>query len=69
MKKGYHIYWDSKLIEIKNSDIWSNGSFPDIQEAIKYIEDWLGISIPENWDGSLFEYGFDSRIEICFKDE
>lgn len=69
MNKGYRIYWDGSLIEIKNSNIWSNGSFPNFQEAVKYIEDWLGISIPENWNGTLFEYGFHSTIEIRFQEE
>jgi len=37
---------------------WSNNEFDSFEEAVKYVESWLGDynNLPTNWDGSKLEY-------------
>lgn len=47
---------------------WDRHSFNSFEEALAYTKKWLGdyaVTIPENWDGSSYDYsGYGDIIEI-----
>ena len=69
---GYLVYENDKPAIIKGSQKgWDNNFFEDFQDAVKYVEDWLGMynpGLPPNWQGEPFDYGYGDKMEIRFQD-
>lgn len=66
----FKVYESGKLArfpECKVYESWDNCSFSTFQDALEYAQNWLGEYgdvLPNNWNGSIFNYMGECSIEI-----
>lgn len=66
----YIVYDNGRLARSPECNVdpsWDNCSFSTLEEAVVYARHWLGEgdTLPEQWDGSSYDYnGYGDTLEI-----
>lgn len=70
LMKGYLVFQDDQPAILPNSEMWGNNFFRTFEKAKQYAKNWLGMydTIPDDWQGERFEWGYGCTIEIRFQD-